>query len=258
MINKQKHVGSRRAITLAATLVCVGSGLALAQSEAPANTNRWETTAAAAATLTRGNSESFMVTLSLDTKRKWERDEVAAGISGGYGDSTVNNAYTKNTEFLQGFGQYNRLFTERFYGALRLDGQYDGIAGVEYRFKVSPLAGYYVIKNDKMTLAGEAGPSLILEHLKGQEADAYWAARLAERFEYKLTPTTKLWQSFEYLPKVDDWSNNYLMNFEAGISTAINKHWGLRVVFQDMYASQPANGRKQNDMRLIAGTDYKF
>ena len=210
MITKQTYAGSRRAITLAAALVWVGSGLIAAESAAPPEAPKgWETTAAAGATLTRGNSESFLVTLSLDTKRKWERDEVAAGISGGYGDSTVNNTYTKNAEFLQGFGQYNRLFTERLYGALRLDGQYDGIAGVDYRFKVSPLAGYYLIKNDKMTLAAEGGPSLILEHLKGQEADAYWAARLAERFEYKLTPTTKLWQSFEYLPKVDDWSNNY-------------------------------------------------
>lgn len=258
MITKQKYAGSRRAIMLAVALVCVGSGLAFAQSEAPANTNRWETTAAAGATLTRGNSESFLVTLSLDTKRKWENDEAAAGVSGGYGDSTVNNTYTKNAEFLQGFSQYNRLFTERLYGALRLDGQYDGIAGVDYRFKVSPMAGYYLIKNDKMTLAAEGGPSLILEHLTGQEARGYWAARLAERFEYKLTPTTKLWESLEYLPKVDDWSENYLLNLEIGISTAINKHWGLRVVFQDMYASEPANGRKQNDMRLIAGTDYKF
>ena len=48
-----------------------------------------------------------MATLSLDTKRKWEKDEAFLGISGGYGDSTVNNAYTKNTEFLKGFGQYN-------------------------------------------------------------------------------------------------------------------------------------------------------
>ena len=165
---------------------------------------------------------------------------------------------SKNTEFVQGYGQYNRLFSERFYGGLRLDGQYDGIAGIEYRFKVSPMAGYYLIKNDRMTLAAEAGPSLIYEHLKGAQSHGYWAARLAERFEYKLTATTKVWESLEYLPKVDDWAANYLVNFEAGISTAINKHWGLRVVFQDMYASEPAHGRKSNDIRLLAGTDYKF
>ena len=166
--NKQKYAGSHRAIVLAAALVGVGCGIASAQDPAaaaappsPPKTNHWATTAAFALTLTRGNSETFLTTLSLDTKAKWEKDEVALGVSGGYGESTVNGVDTKNTEFLQGYGQYNRLFTERFYGGLRLDGQYDGIAGIDYRFKVSPLAGYYLIKNDKMTLAVEGGPSLI-------------------------------------------------------------------------------------------------
>jgi putative salt-induced outer membrane protein YdiY len=261
MITKQKHAGSRRVIALAAVFACMGSGLAFAQTAAPPpppNTNHWDTTAAAAITLTRGNSDTFLGTLSLDSTRKWEESEVDLGVSGGYGESKVNGVNTKNTEFLQGYGQYNRLFTERFYGALRLDGQYDGIAGIEYRFKVSPMAGYYLIKNDKMTLAVEGGPSLILEHLAGQESDAYWAARLADRFEYKLTATTRVWQTLEYLPKVDDWANNYLANFEAGIDTAITKHWSLRVVFQDQYANEPAPDRLKNDIRLMAGTAYKF
>jgi len=260
MIQKKKSPGSWPTVVLAAALLGVGSGLALAQSAAPLSpdTNHWETTAAAAVMLTRGNSETFLATLSLDTKRKWERDEVSGGISGGYGESKVDDVNTKNTEFIQGYGQYNHLFTERFYGALRLDGQDDQIAGIEYRFKVSPIAGYYFIKDDKMTLAGEAGPSLIYEHLKGEDPHGYWAARLAERWDYKLSATTKVWESLEYLPRVDDWANNYLLNFEAGIDTMIGKGWSLRVVFQDQYASEPANGRKQNDLRLLAGTAYKF
>jgi putative salt-induced outer membrane protein YdiY len=257
MITKQKYSGSHQAIVLAAALMCVSSGSAFAQTVDP-KTNHWETTAAAALTLTRGNSETLLVTLSLDTKRKWARDEVYLGASGGYGENKVNDVNTKNTEFLQGYGQYNHLFTDRFYGALRLDGQYDGIAGIEYRFKVSPMVGYYFIKNDRMTLAGEAGPTLIYEHLDGQDPHGYWAARLAERWDYKLTTTTKVWESLEYLPKVDDWAKNYLLNFEAGIDTAISKAWSLRVVFQDQYASEPASGRKQNDLRLLAGTAYSF
>jgi putative salt-induced outer membrane protein YdiY len=243
------------------TALIIGCGIASAQGPAaapPPETLAWVTTAAAAATLTRGNSETFLATMSLDTKRKWEKDEAYLGVSGGYGEATVNNVDSKNTEFVQGFGQYNRLFTERFYGGLRLDGQYDGIAGIDYRFKVSPMAGYYLIKNNRMTLAGEAGPTLIYEHLEGESANGYWAARLAERGEYKLTDTTRLWETAEYLPKVDDWSNNYLINFEAGIETSITKQWSLRVVFQDQFASEPANGRKQNDLRLLAGTAYKF
>ena len=163
----------------------------------------------------------------------------------------------KTRSSCRGYGQYNHLFTERFYGALRLDGQYDGIAGINYRFKVSPMVGYYLIKNDRMTLAAEAGPSLIYEKLARESAHGYWAARLAGGL-VQLTATTKVWESLEYLPKVDDWSKNYLVNFEAGIDTAISKAWSLRVVFQDQYASEPATGRKQNDMRLLAGTALKF
>jgi len=259
ILTSQRAPGTLLGIT---TALLVGCGIASAQGPAaappPPETLGWVTTAAAGVTLTRGNSDTSLATLSLDTKRKWESDEVLLGVSGGYGESTVKGVNTKNTEFLQGFGQYNRLFTERFYGGLRLDGQYDDIAGIDYRFKVSPMAGYYLIKNDKLSLAAEAGPSLIEEHLKGEKSDGYWAARAAERGEYKLTATTRLWESLEYLPKVDDWANNYLLNFEAGIDTAITTHWSLRVVFQDQYANEPAKGREKNDLRLIAGTAYKF
>jgi putative salt-induced outer membrane protein YdiY len=259
LITKQKNVSRSRTIALGVALVCVSGSLVAAETAPPPEPPKgWETTAAAAVTLTRGNSETFLGTLSLDTKRKWEKDEASFGLSGGYGDNKENGATVKNTEFIQGYGQYNHLFTERFYGAIRLDGQYDGIAGINYRFKASPMAGYYLIKNDTMTLAVEAGPALIYEKLSGQHSQSYWAARFAERFEYKLTASTKVWESLEYLPKVDEWDKNYLLNFEAGIDTAISKQWSLRVVYQDQYASEPATGRKQNDMRLLAGTAYKF
>jgi putative salt-induced outer membrane protein YdiY len=247
------------------TVLLIGCGIACAQDPAaaaapppPPETKAWVTTAAAGLTLTRGNSENFLATLSLDAKRKWEKDEVFLGISGGYGDSTVNNVNSKNTEFVQGFGQYNRLFSDRFYGGLRLDGQYDGIAGIDYRAKITPMVGYYLIKNEKMTLSAEAGPSAVFEQLQGESARSYMAIRFAENFEYKLTATTKLWETLAYIPEISDWANNYLVNLEVGIDTAITKQLSLRVVFQDMYASQPAAGRKSNDLRLLAGVAYKF
>jgi putative salt-induced outer membrane protein YdiY len=242
----------------AALLIASSSALGADPAPVPAETTNWVTTAAAALALSRGNSENFLVTLSLDTKRVWEKDDMGLGISGGFGESTTDDKYSKNTEFLQGFAQYNYRFTERFYVGLRGDGQYDGIAGVDYRFKVSPLAGYYLIKNDRMTLAAEAGPSVVFEKLEGRSEDTYCAIRFAERFEYKLTATTKIWENLSYAPQIDDWVANYLLNFEAGIDTAITKHLSLRVVFQDLYASQPAAGKKNNDLRLLAGVAYKF
>jgi len=214
----------------------------------------WESSAAAGLALTRGNSDTLLATLSLDTKRKWEKNEVFGGISGGYGE----NDGSKNAEFIKGFGQYNRLFTERLYAGFRLDVNYDGIANLDYRVTLSPTVGYYLIKETKTSLAVEAGPSLVLEKDKSQSSEAYLGARFAERFEHKLTDTTKIWQSLEYVPRVDRWAQKYIITAEVGIDTAITKRWSLRVVGQDIYDSEPAAGRKKNDLRLIAGTAYKF
>jgi putative salt-induced outer membrane protein YdiY len=244
-----------------ATALLVGTGLASGQDQNAPTTNAppppkdpWETTAAAGFTLTRGNSRTELATLSLDTKRKWDSNEALAGAQAGYGEDRD----VRNTDFATAFAQYNRLFTERFYAGLRVSFNYDGIADLSYRVTVSPLAGYYLIKSTNTTLSVEVGPALVCEKFEHQDPDSYWGFRAGERFDHKLSATTKIWESISYVPQVDRWSQNYVLTGEAGIDAAITKQWSLRVVFQDIYDSLPAKGRLKNDVRLIAGTAYKF
>ena len=245
-----------------AGILLIGNPIAKADEPAPEAKKGWETTAAAGLTLTRGTHDTLLLTAGVNTGRKWEKDEVAFGISGGYGEdkdnSVANSANVVNNEFIQGFGQYNRLFTEKFYGGLRLDAAYDGIANLDYRITLTPLAGYYFIKNAKTTLAAEVGPSLVTEKYSGQSSDTYCGIRFAERFEHKLTDSTKIWQTASYVPDVERWMEHYVITAEAGIDTAITKKWSLRVVLQDAYSSEPAPNIKNNELRLIAGTAYKF
>ena len=241
------------------TALLIGTSLVSARGQtaatnAPPPKNPWETTAAAGFTLTSGNSDTMLATLGLDTKRKWERNEVGFGVAGAYGEN--NNE--RNNEFLNAFAQYNRLFTERFYAGLRTDFNYDGIADLSYRVTISPLLGYYLIKATNTTLAVETGPSVVFEKYQSQAEDTYLGIRFGERFEHKLSATTKIWQSASYVPQVDKWTEKYIITAEVGIDTAITKKWSLRFVLQDVYDSQPANNRKPNDLRLIAGTAYKF
>ena len=220
----------------------------------PPKPPRWETSASAGLTLTRGNSKTLLATVGVDTKRKWDQNELAFGLAAGYG--TDNGV--ENNKFVNGFGQYNRLFSDRWYGGLRLDGSYDGIAQLDYRLSLTPLVGYYAIKEPNASLVFEAGPSGVTEKHEGESADSYIGLRLSERFDYKLSASTKIWESVSYVPRVDKWADQYVLNFEAGIDTAITKHWSLRVVLQDIYDSEPTPGREKNDLRLVAGTAYKF
>ena len=242
--------------SIAAALFVSGT-VASSQTAAPAPAApapKWETTAAAGLSLTRGNSHTVLTTLGLDSKRKWDSDEALLGISGGYGKSQG----VRNTDFVQAFGQWNHLISDRTYGGIRVDGNHDGISKLSYRFRVSPLLGYYLIKEEKTTLSIEAGPSIVNEKYDNLPVDTYVAARFGEKFEHKLSDTAKIWQTAEYIPQVDRWVEKYVIAGEVGISTAITKQWDMRVVDQVIHDSEPAPGRKYNDFRLIAGTGYKF
>ena len=230
-----------------------------------AQTNHWDASLAAGATLTKGNSDTFLGNITFNANRKAPRDEILLGAGVTYG-TTENEVTLPNgvkyddkettTANASAFGQYNHLFTENFYGGVRLDFLHDAVADVSYRFTLSPLAGYYLIKNAKTRLAVEAGPSFVAERVGG-ESDEYMALRFAERFEHKFSDKARVWQSVEYLPQVDRWGN-YIINAEVGAEASLTEKLALRGVIQDTYDNEPAAGRKKNDLKLITSLVYKF
>ena len=221
----------------------------------------WDSLGTIDLTLTRGNSRSFLVIGGLRTQKKWTDDEVLLGGGAGYGDTTSSDANghshdTKTQDFLKGFGQWNHLFTERFYSGLRLEGLHDDIASIDYRFILSPMAGYYLIKETNTSLSVEAGPSFVYQKLAGVES-TYMGARVAERFEHKFETGAKIWESAEWIPQVDK-VENWILNLEAGVSAPITKSLDARLVVQDSYNNRPADDRLKNDLKLMAGIGYKF
>jgi putative salt-induced outer membrane protein YdiY len=226
--------------------------LALAGTTFGQSTNRWEKSASAGLTLTKGNSDTLLFTADILAARKWTEDELSLGASVSYGE----NNEIKNNETLRGFGQWNHLFTERFYSYVRLEALHDAVADVEYRVTLSPGVGYYFIKNDRTRLSGEVGPGVVFEK-QGREKNEYITARLAERFEHKLNDRARIWQSLEFLPQIDDF-NNFIINAEVGAEAALTKKLSLRVVAQDTYDREPAPGRKENDIKLVSAIALKF
>jgi putative salt-induced outer membrane protein len=241
-----------------------------AELETP-NTNKWEGSVALGATIQQGNSDSVLVTLTAAVQRKWERDQLQLGMTGGYGEARPQGTDTdpdpdmqKNTDYLGGMAQYNRLFSERFYAYGRADALHDDIADIMYRVMLSPGAGYHFIKEEKLTLSGEVGPGYIWERLREStptgnvyDNSDYWTIRVGEKLQWQISKTARLWQALEYLPEVSDWGN-YIINASVGVEANITSHLLLQVVLLDTYDSEPAAGSDENDLKLIAGLGYKF
>lgn len=237
-------------------------GTVVAQGAA---TNRWDATAGVGLTITRGNSDTLLSTLTFKAVRKTTNNEVLLGASGTYGEATTettrengdkHDETSKTAANISAYGQFNHLITDRFYGGGRVDYVHDDIADLKYRVTVSPLAGYYAIKNPKTKLSFELGPSGVFEQ-QGEEDNQYAALRLGDRFEQRFTPKSRMWQSFDYIPQIDRFSN-YLLVTEVGAEASLTDKVLLRAVFQDAYDNEPAEGRKKNDMKIIASVVYKF
>ena len=213
---------------------------------------KWQHTGGLGLTLTSGNSDTLLLSFNWESFRKWERDELRfrAGLTYGQtdGDDTANSGFVS--------GSFEHLYTERFYvGANAILG-YDEIAEIDYRLSLAAVAGYYFIKSEKTSLKGEIGPGFVAEN-KGGISSQYPTLWIGERFDHSFSERAKIWQLFNYTPEIGDWAN-YQMIFEIGAEADITKHFALQVMFRDLYVNQPAAGRVQNDIRLIAGLAYKF
>lgn len=250
--------------TVSSLTLGVGALATLVAQDAPPNPTAWKTTATLGAVITRGNSETLSVSGGINTAKKWEQNELAFGAGFTYGE--VEDSVTASV--VNGFGQYNRLFSERLFGFGRVDALHDDIADIKYRVGLSAGLGYYLIKTEKVTLSAEVGPGYVMEEIGayrpvGEGCERYWdkrdyaVIRFGEKFTWQMTKNARIWQSLDYQPRLDDWSD-YMINAEAGIATKISEHFDLRLVAQDTYRSVPAAGRDENDFKLLGAIGYTF
>jgi len=215
--------------------------------------NPWVQSVTAGFSLTSGNSDSLLATLKYLADKKTPVNEFSIDADAGYGKAND----VQNANFVHGFGQWNHLFSERAYSYVRLEGLHDDIAAIRYRFTLSAGAGYYFIKEANTTLSAEVGPGVVTEKLDDSTPNTYATLRIGEKFEHKFSPGTRIWQTAEILPQVDRFQN-YIFNFELGAEAALSKSMSLNVTLDDCYNSEPANGFKRNDVKLVSGISYKF
>lgn len=251
--NKPAGLDSNSALTILSAIGDAGDAAQPAAVAVATNKPAWESSVSFGLTLTRGNSDTILANSTFATHRNNPTNEWTFGADASYGEANS----VENNETLHGFGQYNHLFNDRWFGYARADALHDGIADVKYRVTLSPGVGYYFIKTKATRLAGEIGPGVVFEKLDSGVNDIYMTPRFAERFDHKINDHSHLWEKAEFLPQVDRWGN-FLVNAEVGIEAAITKHINLRTVLQDNFANEPAPDRKNNDVQLVSGLVYKF
>lgn len=249
---------------LIAGMMSVLAGWTVAQEQKPAVTAPvapWDTSVSVGVNVSRGNTRTMLLNGAVKSEFKKDANEVSLGVEGNYGESEVKEADgTKttqgNVENARAYADYRRLLNARTYVYLNSDLRNDNISEIDYRLMIGPGLGQYLVKTDSQHLGVELGAAYITEKVAGIEDDKV-ALRVAEKYDLKLSATSKIWESVEVLPAFEDFGD-YLINAEVGAEAAMNSRMSLRLVFQDKYDSTPGAGLKKNDLVLIGGLAVKL
>ena len=241
-------------------LVLAASTSGGADAAAPAKP--WNTSVALGVNLTTGNSKTLLTQASILSEFKGAENELRLGAVGNYGETEVTAADGEkqsdvNVQNARAFSEYRRRFGEKNYGYLNAEISHDRIADIDFRLVVGPGLGHSFIKTADVDLGADAGVAYIHDRNGDGSNKDNVALRLAQRYEQKLTATSKLWESIEYLPAFRDFGD-YLLNSEIGAEAALNATLNLRVVAQDKFNNRPPDGREKNDLLLIAGVSMKL
>lgn len=223
----------------------------------PCASNAWDTTIHAGLSLTEGNSETRSVHggAAVEGTRRG-LGLIRASVDAAYTETTADGQTDETVNQVTAAGEARKDLDDTWYAYGRVDALYDPIAEIDYRITAGPGLGGYLARSETRSLSADAGVAWVEERVDDRE-DGYAAGRLAQRWERALRQSAKLWQTLEYMPRLDEFED-YLLQAEVGVEAAVNETLNLRVVLKNRYDNRPADGVERNDLALQAGLSLRI
>ena len=204
--------------------------------------------------------------MTADVNRRWEKDRLTADAGYYYaasGDSKQDKQ--KTTSRFEAQAQEDHFWTQKFYTYVNGKYETDRIMDLDYRWRVGLGGGYQWLENDdfgfgKVSFNQEVGLSYVGEKYEHVDDDNYGAFRYAHHLAWEIAAVKNLSfaHNLEWLPQVDEWADNYIIDADAGIVYKFSANWQLVAKVEWDYKSKVAPGTKHSDLRYILGLGYTW
>jgi putative salt-induced outer membrane protein YdiY len=220
---------------------------------------KWTGAISANGLLTRGNSNTDNIGLSIDASRRAEKDRLSFLAGYLYGrqknPDTGEKSTTTDNWFL--FGKYDYFLTKRLYAFFSTRIERDRIAELDLRLTPAGGLGYQWIEKPDMNFLTEAGLAWVYENFSNADSDDHFALRLAYHFDKKLNDKVTFTHNLEYLPSIEDLSD-FNLNADAGVRVTLTKNMFTELKVEWKFDNEPAPGAAENDLRWLLGVGWAF
>lgn len=221
---------------------------------------KWTGTVTANATITRGNSNTDNVGISINAERRADKDRITLNAGYLYGrqeDPTTGDENTTTDNWFL-FGKYDYFFSPKFYAFASSRIERDRIAFLDLRFTPAGGVGYQWVEREDFKFNTEAGLAWVYEDFSNTaESNDYFAARFAYHLDKRINDKVTAFHNLEYLPSVED-LDEFNVNADIGLRASLTAQMFTEFKFEWRYDSEPAPGAHENDLRYLIGVGWTF
>ena len=221
---------------------------------------KWTGSLLGNALITRGNSETENVGVTLAAVRRSENDRITLGAGYYYGRQEDEDTGDKETTIDNWFvlGKYDYFLTKKFYLYGSVRAERDQIADLDLRLVVGAGLGYQWFETPDFNLFTEAGVAWVYEDYEDQDSENHAAARIAYHVDWKPHKMLTLFHNLEWLPAFYAPFADFNLNTDAGLRAAIIGAFFAEFKVELRYDSTPAEGKNSEDLRFLVGVGWTF
>jgi hypothetical protein len=133
---------------------------------------------------------------------------------------------------------------------------YDVIREINLHYEDGPGAGYHLFKQTNFTANLELGANYQVDEQSDDTTVRSVYYRLAEDFNWKITPRMTLSEKYEFFPRVD--VQQFRWRFESTLAYALMQNVTFNLGVVDFYDTAPATSVPNNDFEFRTSLGVKF
>ena len=231
----------------------------------PRLTDFWSGVLDTGLSLTRGNSATITYNLAAKAARVTQRDKISVYTTAIYAtdDSTPPERTTAHA--IRGGVRGDLNVSDKVFGFALTDFEYDQFQNLNLRNTIGGGFGYYLLKNKNSQFDIFGGATFLQEYFSvaldptdpastsRKSAEGLIGEELTTAFNKKMT----LSERFSFYPNFTN-SGEYRFVFDTTAATKIKNWLSWQTTFTDNFISDPAPGKKTNDLLLSTGLRFSF
>ena len=218
------------------------------------NLRYWSASLDLSASTSQATTDTTQVLFGASARRKSDVTELNMGANYRYGTQKAEGE-DKQTNLDEAVGTINLRYTvwDRLFVFGDMQATYNAIQKLSLRARPNAGVGWDIVDNDDVRLSAKGGFGWVYESYFGGDTNEYAALALGMDGEWDLPLDSTLTASVDYLPALDDFANNYLIQARLAYTIPVISFLNFKIQITDDYNNRPAEGTQPNSFYFNVG-----